>query len=130
MKSLGIVRKIDETGRIVLPKDFRRRLALEPNADAVELFADGDQIIIRKYAALHFLRLVRRHFRVRGQACLQGLLVKAQRGYPSAEQVKTKQKSVDCKADGFFFLYYKKRSYIKLPRLLHIVSLAKSLQIY
>ncbi len=51
MESLGIVRKIDETGRIVLPKDFRRRLALEPNADAVELFADGDQIIIRKYAA-------------------------------------------------------------------------------
>lgn len=46
MESLGIVRKIDETGRIVLPKDFRRRLALEPNADAVELFADGDQIII------------------------------------------------------------------------------------
>ncbi len=45
MESLGIVRKIDETGRIVLPKDFRRRLALEPNADAVELFADGDQII-------------------------------------------------------------------------------------
>ena len=44
MESLGIVRKIDETGRIVLPKDFRRRLALEP-------FADGDQIIIRKYAA-------------------------------------------------------------------------------
>lgn len=37
MESLGIVRKIDETGRIVLPKDFRRRLALEPNADAVEL---------------------------------------------------------------------------------------------
>ena len=51
MESLGIVRKIDETGRIVLPKDFRRRLALEPNADAGELFADGDQIIIRKYAA-------------------------------------------------------------------------------
>lgn len=51
MESLGIVRKIDETGRIVLPKDFRRRLALEPNADAVELFADGDQIVIRKYAA-------------------------------------------------------------------------------
>lgn len=49
MESLGIVRKIDETGRIVLPKDFRRRLGLEPNTDAVELFADGDQIIIRKY---------------------------------------------------------------------------------
>ncbi len=50
MESLGIVRKIDETGRIVLPKDFRRRLGLEANTDAVELFADGDQIIIRKYA--------------------------------------------------------------------------------
>ena len=48
MESLGIVRKIDETGRIVLPKDFRRRLALEPNADAVELFADGGRVISRK----------------------------------------------------------------------------------
>ena len=48
MESLGIVRKIDETGRIVLPKDFRRRLALEPNADAVEPFADGNQNIHRK----------------------------------------------------------------------------------
>lgn len=50
MESLGIVRKIDETGRIVLPKDFRRRLGIEPNVDAVELFADGDQIIIKKYS--------------------------------------------------------------------------------
>ena len=49
MESLGIVRKIDDTGRIVLPKDFR--LALEPTEDAGELFADGDQIFIRKYAA-------------------------------------------------------------------------------
>lgn len=50
MESLGIVRKIDEAGRIVLPKDFRRRLKLAPNVDAVELFADGDQIIIKKYS--------------------------------------------------------------------------------
>jgi len=50
MKSLGIVRKIDEVGRIVLPKELRDSFQLVNNEDAVEIFVDGDAIILKKYA--------------------------------------------------------------------------------
>ncbi len=48
MKSIGIVRKIDELGRIVLPIETRRQLDLEPR-DGVEIFVDEDKIILKKY---------------------------------------------------------------------------------
>ena len=48
MKSVGIVRKIDELGRIVLPIETRRQLDLEPK-DGVEIFVDEDRIILKKY---------------------------------------------------------------------------------
>ncbi|MBQ7836615.1 MAG: AbrB/MazE/SpoVT family DNA-binding domain-containing protein [Clostridia bacterium] len=49
MKSLGIVRKIDELGRIVLPIETRRSLELNPG-DGVEIFVEKDKIILQKYA--------------------------------------------------------------------------------
>ncbi len=48
MKSLGIVRKVDELGRIVLPIETRRRLELEPG-DGVEIFVEKDRVILKKY---------------------------------------------------------------------------------
>ncbi|AWG44744.1 AbrB/MazE/SpoVT family DNA-binding domain-containing protein [Priestia filamentosa] len=48
MKSTGIVRKIDQLGRVVLPKELRRNLSIEKN-DPLEIFVDKDQIILRKY---------------------------------------------------------------------------------
>jgi transcriptional pleiotropic regulator of transition state genes len=42
MKSLGIVRKLDEVGRIVLPKELRRSFMIEKPNDAVEIFTEGD----------------------------------------------------------------------------------------
>lgn len=48
MKSIGIVRKIDELGRIVLPIETRRQLELEPK-DGVEIFVDEDMVILKKY---------------------------------------------------------------------------------
>ncbi|TKI52854.1 AbrB/MazE/SpoVT family DNA-binding domain-containing protein [Lysinibacillus mangiferihumi] len=50
MKSTGIVRKVDELGRLVIPKELRRTLNIE-DKDAVEIFVDGDQIILKKYMA-------------------------------------------------------------------------------
>lgn len=50
VKSLGIVRKIDEVGRIVLPKELRRMFDLHDDEDAVEIFVKDDQIILKKYA--------------------------------------------------------------------------------
>lgn len=49
MKSLGMVRKIDELGRIVLPIEIRRMLDIKPG-DGVEMFSDKDRIILQKYA--------------------------------------------------------------------------------
>lgn len=48
MKSTGIVRKVDELGRIVLPIELRRTLGIEEK-DRIELFVDGESIILRKY---------------------------------------------------------------------------------
>ena len=48
MKSTGIVRKVDELGRIVLPIELRRTLGIEEK-DRSEIFVDGESIILRKY---------------------------------------------------------------------------------
>ncbi len=48
MKSTGIVRKIDSFGRIVLPMELRKLMNLEQDT-AVELFVDGENVILHKY---------------------------------------------------------------------------------
>ena len=48
MKSTGIVRKVDELGRIVLPIELRRTLDIAER-DALEIFVEGDNIILTKY---------------------------------------------------------------------------------
>ena len=48
MKSTGIVRKLDELGRIVLPIELRRTLNLLEK-DAVEIFVEGDSIVLQKH---------------------------------------------------------------------------------
>lgn len=48
MKSTGIVRKVDELGRIVLPIELRRTMSIEIK-DPLEIYVDGDQIILKKY---------------------------------------------------------------------------------
>ena len=50
MKSTGIVRKVDELGRIVLPIEMRRTLDIEEK-DALEIYVEGENIILRKYQA-------------------------------------------------------------------------------
>lgn len=49
IKSTGIVRKVDELGRIVLPKELRNTLDIKEK-DSLEIYVDGDQIILKKYA--------------------------------------------------------------------------------
>lgn len=48
MKSTGIVRKVDELGRIVLPIELRRTLEISER-DALEIYVEGASIILRKY---------------------------------------------------------------------------------
>ena len=48
MKSTGIVRKVDELGRIVLPKELRKMFDID-HKDPIEIYVDGDSIILRKF---------------------------------------------------------------------------------
>lgn len=48
MKSTGIVRKVDELGRIVLPIELRRTLDIAEK-DALEIYVDGSSVILKKY---------------------------------------------------------------------------------
>ncbi|MED4256688.1 AbrB/MazE/SpoVT family DNA-binding domain-containing protein [Priestia megaterium] len=48
MKSTGMVRKIDGLGRVVIPMELRKVLAIKEK-DAVEIFVDDNQIILQKY---------------------------------------------------------------------------------
>ena len=48
MKSTGIVRKVDELGRIVLPIEMRRTLDIAER-DALELYVEGSSVILKKY---------------------------------------------------------------------------------
>lgn len=48
MKSTGIVRKVDELGRIVLPIELRRTLDIAER-DPLEIYVDGTSIILRKH---------------------------------------------------------------------------------
>ncbi|MPN54661.1 Transition state regulatory protein AbrB [bioreactor metagenome] len=50
MKSIGIVRKIDELGRIVLPIELRKQFDINEPGSALEIFVDDDKIILKKYA--------------------------------------------------------------------------------
>lgn len=48
IKATGIVRKVDELGRVVLPKELRRTLNI-PEYQPMEIWLEGDSIIIKRY---------------------------------------------------------------------------------
>ncbi len=48
MKSTGIVRKVDELGRVVIPIELRRTLDIAEK-DSLEIYVDNDRIILKKY---------------------------------------------------------------------------------
>ena len=54
MKSTGIVRNIDELGRVVVPKELRKKLGIA-NTEPVEIYVEEDKIILKKYIPVcHF----------------------------------------------------------------------------
>ena len=48
MKSTGVVRKLDNLGRIVIPIELRKTMDIAVK-DTLEIFTEGDQIILKKY---------------------------------------------------------------------------------
>ena len=51
MKATGIVRRIDELGRVVIPKEIRRTLRIR-EGDPLELFTDRDELMLKKYSPI------------------------------------------------------------------------------
>ncbi len=48
MKSTGIIRDVDKMGRVVIPKEIRNQLKIASD-DSLEIFMEGDSIILKKY---------------------------------------------------------------------------------
>jgi AbrB family looped-hinge helix DNA binding protein len=57
MRATGIVRRIDDLGRIAVPKEIRRQLNIR-NGDPLELFIEGSDIIWRKYSSFSLSRYI------------------------------------------------------------------------
>jgi AbrB family transcriptional regulator (stage V sporulation protein T) len=62
MKATGIVRRIDELGRIVIPKEIRKTLRIR-QMDSIEIYTSGDdEIILKKYTPLGEIRTIAGHY--------------------------------------------------------------------
>jgi len=48
MKATGVVRRVDELGRVVLPCELRRVMHIK-DRDALEVYVDGEKIVLKKY---------------------------------------------------------------------------------
>ncbi len=51
MKTTGIIRRIDDLGRIVIPKELRRNLRIK-TGDSLEIFVENDDVILKKYSPM------------------------------------------------------------------------------
>ena len=51
MKATGVVRRIDDLGRIVIPKEIRRNLKIR-DGESLEIFVDGDNIVLKKFSIM------------------------------------------------------------------------------
>ncbi len=49
MKSTGIVRKVDQLGRVVLPKELRKTLNIKEVEDSLEIYVEDNRIVLKKY---------------------------------------------------------------------------------
>lgn len=52
MQSTGITRKVDELGRVVIPKELRDNFGIKEK-DSLEIFTNGNSIILRKYEPIN-----------------------------------------------------------------------------
>lgn len=48
MKTTGVVRRTDDLGRIVIPKEIRKNMGIR-EGESMEIFLDGEDIVLRKY---------------------------------------------------------------------------------
>ncbi len=51
MKATGVVRRIDDLGRIVIPKEIRRNLRIR-DGESLEIFVDGNNVVLKKFSIM------------------------------------------------------------------------------
>jgi len=51
LKTTGVIRRIDDLGRIVIPKEIRKNMRIK-NGDSLEIFVDVDSVILKKYSPI------------------------------------------------------------------------------
>lgn len=52
MKATGIIRRIDDLGRVVIPKEIRKNLRIK-EGDNLEIFVEGEDVILKKYSMMN-----------------------------------------------------------------------------
>lgn len=75
MKTTGIIRRIDELGRIVIPKELRKNLRID-NGESLEIFVDEESIILKKYSPIENLNTIaERYVNVFNQVIKHNIIV-------------------------------------------------------
>lgn len=91
MKATGIVRRIDDLGRVVIPRELRRQLGIH-DGDALELYADANGVYFKKYDA-DIKQFIARFETIKMTLYRMGLVVglyasgNKQAGHPSLPQL-------------------------------------------
>lgn len=57
MKETGVIRRIDELGRIVIPKEIRKKMKIR-NGDSIDIFVDNEKVVLQKYSPLKDLETI------------------------------------------------------------------------
>ena len=57
MKTTGVIRRIDELGRIVIPKEIRKNLRIK-NGDSLEVYLEDNSVILKKYSQIESLESI------------------------------------------------------------------------
>ena len=75
MKSTGITRRIDDLGRIVIPKEIRKNLKIREN-ETLEIFIDNEDIILKKFSSLDDMdKVFERFIKVLEEISLNNILI-------------------------------------------------------
>lgn len=61
MKSTGITRRIDDLGRIVIPKEIRKNLKIKEN-EILEIFIDNEEIVLKKFSSFNDMEKILYNF--------------------------------------------------------------------
>lgn len=88
MKETGIIRRIDELGRIVIPKEIRKRLSID-NGDMVDIYVEDKQIVLTKFHPLTML-----------SDNIKGFMNALKEVYPYSFIVLDKEKVITSSIDG------------------------------